>query len=475
MKYKSTRGGAEGSSFEDALFSGYASDGGLYVPEVLPVIPKELLSSWKTSPPSYQQVVLEVVKLFVGEDEIPLDVLETCINQAYKEFDTSKVIEIQDCKDANGSNYRVVELFHGKTKSFKDYALSLVGRLLQYFVSKRNSHATILVGTSGDTGSAAIEAVKGLKGLDIIVLYPKGKISEVQELQMISVTEDNVHVFATEGTSDDLDVPIKKSFPAPGLMSINSINWARIMIQIAHYVYLSTLEQLQPIDIYVPTGAAGNLSAGLLASLMGVPVNLYSATNLNDTVALLINKGKLAFGGTVLETYSNAMDIRHPYNCERVLYFLSDSQTVASIMKNEEEYESVIPVDLHEKLRKYIKGALKVDTPTTLETIRECWKLNKYMICPHTATAVAFCTQQNKEKVGETSKPKPYVIATASPEKFPDAAIAAELPSIDCNYNLANGLLQKLKSRERKEPKQMKKGENWFQILQAEISLVTPK
>jgi len=475
MKYKSTRGGAEGSSFEDALFSGYAPDGGLYVPEVIPEFPKSLLESWKTSPPKYQQVVLEIVKLFVGEDELPKEVLETCVNQAYKKFDTSEVIEIHDCKDSNGSDYKVVELFHGKTKSFKDYAMSLVGQLLQYFVSKRNSHATILVGTSGDTGSAAIDAVKGLKGLDIIVLYPKGKISEVQELQMISVTEDNVHVFATEGTSDDLDVPIKKCFPSPGLMSINSINWARIMIQIAHYVYLSALEQLQPIDIYVPTGAAGNLSAGLLASLMGIPVNLYSATNLNDTVELLINKGKIAFGGEVLETYSNAMDIRNPYNCERVLYFLSDSKTVTGIMKNDEEYETVIPKDLHEKLRKHIKGALKVDTPTTLETIRDCWKLNKYLICPHTATAAAFCTKKNKEKVAGTNELKSYVIATASPEKFPDAAKAAELPSIDSNYNLANDLLQELKSRERKEPKQMKKGEDWFEILQAEISLVTPK
>lgn len=149
MKYRSTRGGVEGATFEEALFSGYAPDGGLYVPERLPEIPEELLSQWKKTPPSYPQVVFEIVKLFVSEEELPRDVLEKSIQLAYASFDTDRVIELHECKSSSpGTEYTVVEMYHGKTRSFKDYAMSLVGRLLEYFVQKRNNHITILVKNS---------------------------------------------------------------------------------------------------------------------------------------------------------------------------------------------------------------------------------------------------------------------------------------------------------------------------------------
>eukprot|EP00105_Crassostrea_gigas_P042287 XP_019926435.1 PREDICTED: LOW QUALITY PROTEIN: threonine synthase-like 2 [Crassostrea gigas] len=238
MKYKSTRGDVTGRTFEEALFTGYAADGRLILPETIPKIDAKELTSWAKL--SYVELAKKIVPLYVDEDEIPSTDLSDIIDKAFSRFLVPGVSTIKRFPD--GLN--VMELFHGPTWSFKDLALSCVGQFLSYFLSKRKEHFIILGATSGDTGSSAIEAVRGQKWVDIVMLFPGGrKITKIQELQMTTVIEDNVHVFRVDGSVDDLDAPIKQCFrdhaftKRHNLSSINSINWARIMVQTVHHIY----------------------------------------------------------------------------------------------------------------------------------------------------------------------------------------------------------------------------------------------
>ncbi|ROT85921.1 threonine synthase-like 2 [Penaeus vannamei] len=268
MKYCSTRGKEKGLSFKDVLFSGYAKDGGLYMPEVIPKLNETEVKEWSTH--SYPELVYLISRKFISEEEIPSHALKDIINGSLKRFRTPKIIEIERLE--GGLN--IVELFHGTTLAFKDLALSVVGGLLDFFLKENSEHVTVLIGTSGDTGSAAIESVRGRESIDIVVLLPHGRCTHIQELQMTTVIEDNVHVYCVDGTSDELDEPIKRCFADEEfvakhrLISINSINWGRIMAQVAHYFY--TYYQLcsfvgQPLKVVVPTGAAGNITGKLFS------------------------------------------------------------------------------------------------------------------------------------------------------------------------------------------------------------------
>ncbi|XP_044538847.1 threonine synthase-like 2 [Gracilinanus agilis] len=247
-------------------------------------------------------------------------VLAGClIDRAFSRFRHRDVVHLSRLK--NGLN--VLELWHGITYAFKDLSLSCSGQFLQYFLEKRQKHVTIIVGTSGDTGSSAIESVRGAKNIDIIVLLPLGLCSKIQELQMTTVIEDNVHVFRVEGNSDELDEPIKAVFAdvafakKHNLMSLNSINWSRILVQMAHYFFAyfqcvpsMDICPLPPVEVVVPTGAAGNLAAGCIAQEMGLPVRLATVVNRNDIIHRTVRQGDFSLSGNTRASLASAMDIQ---------------------------------------------------------------------------------------------------------------------------------------------------------------------
>ncbi|KAM7446583.1 Threonine synthase-like 2 [Porites harrisoni] len=312
MKYRSTRGKVEATSFEDVLFSGYAGDGGLFMPECIPVVDRATLEKWKGL--SYLELTKEVMSLFIPPEEITSEDLNDLINKAFSEFGHKDLLSI-----AKVNNFHVLELSHGKTLAFKDYALVSVGMFMDFFLKKKKKNTIVLVGTSGDTGSAAIESVRRSEWIDIIVLFPKGRANQIQELQMTTVTDSNVHVFSTEGTSDDLDKPIKNCFSdheyaeTNNLSSINSINWCRILAQLVHifYAYFQVCQEVgDTVKFIIPTGALGHCTAGLYVHKMGLPVELVCAVNENDIVHRAISTGVFTMSEVVQQTWSTAMDIQ---------------------------------------------------------------------------------------------------------------------------------------------------------------------
>lgn len=469
MKYRSTRGKVCSSSFEDVLFSGYTSDGGMFMPEHIPVLDKPILEKWKEL--SYLELTKEVMSLFIPPEEISLAELNDLINDAFTEFGHKDIVFLKEV-----NNFHVLELFHGKTLAFKDYALASVGVFMDYFLKKKKKNSIILVGTSGDTGSAAIESVRRSEWIDIIVLFPKGRCNQMQELQMTTVLDANTHVFQTEGTSDDLDVPIKNCFTddayakANNLCSINSINWARIMAQLVHffYAYLRTCKELgETVKFVIPSGALGHCAAGSLVHKMGLPVQLVCAVNENDIVHRALSTRNFTLSKNVLKTWSSAMDIQAPYNFERLMLLFSDMDyaLVDSLMQEFEQKGSLkIPEDLHMKMCEVISSA-SVSCDQTLQTMKECWDENQYLLCPHTAVGVTVAWEQRH--VAELKTPT-VCIATASPAKFPEAVKAAgiEMP-------LPPQLAQLLTSPTRY--KEMKKGENWDQMLRDMIDEISRK
>ncbi|XP_051698646.2 threonine synthase-like 2 isoform X3 [Oryctolagus cuniculus] len=369
MWYVSTRGMAPRVDFEGALFSGYAPDGGLFMPEELPHLDRETLRAWSTL--SYPGLVKELCALFIGPELIPRDDLH---------------------------------------------------------------------GTSGDTGSAAIESVQGAKNVDIIVLLPKGHCSKIQELQMTTVLKENVHVFGVEGTSDELDEPIKAVFADAAfarqhnLLSLNSINWARVLVQMAHHFYAyfqcaASLDThpLPPVEVVVPTGAAGNVTAGCIAQKMGLPIRLVVAVNRNDIIHRAVQQGDFSLSAAVTPTLASAMDIQVPYNMERIFWLLSgsDSQVTRALMEQFEKTQGLkLPKELHSKLSEAVTSESVSDAAIT-QTMRRCWDENRYLLCPHSAVAVS-CHYRQTAGQQPSSVPQ-CCLAPASAAKFPEAVLAAGL------------------------------------------------
>merc|ERR1740128_889157 len=246
--------------------------------------------------------------MFIGEEDIPKDDLERLISQAFAAFkDPEKPINIASLK----ASLNVAEMWHGPTLAFKDLALGVVGQLYNYFLERAQRHMTVLIGTSGNTGSAAISAVRGLRWVDVVVLLPKGRCTRIQELQMTTVLDENVHNFGVDGSSDDLDVPIKAVFAdleyteANNLCSINSINWARILVQIGHYFYcyFQMAENVGDlVEIVIPTGACGNIASGFVAYEMGLPFRMVAAVTPNDIVHRTLQTGDFSLSEVVLQT-----------------------------------------------------------------------------------------------------------------------------------------------------------------------------
>lgn len=464
MKYCSTRGQERNLTFEEVLFSGYAKDGGLYMPEFFPNISNEELELW--SKYSYPELVFAVARKFIDEEEISCAVLNDIIISCLKRFRIPEVVRIEKLK--GGLN--IIELFHGTTLAFKDLALSVVGGLIDHYLSKRNKHIIILIGTSGDTGSAAIEGVRGRKGIDIVVLLPDGRCSVIQELQMTTVIEDNVHIYKVEGTSDDLDEPIKQCFgdqklvSKHNLISINSINWGRIMLQVAHFFfsyYQLCSDVGTPVEIVVPTGAAGNITAGCIAKKMGLPITLVATVNKNDIISRTIDEGDFSLNSSVTQTLASAMDIQNPYNVERLIYLCCDGdvERTRQIMNEFDSKDKVtIPEDILHALQELIVDSMVVSDTAITTTMKTVYAENKYILCPHTATAVYYHHQRNSDATRG-------FIATASPAKFPEAVAKADI------YPITDGVehLQDLPTKFL----WMRKGEDWHSILCAKIENIT--
>jgi len=428
MKYNSTRGFVSGKSFEETLFTGFTAYGDLFLPDHIPKIDTNVLVKWKTF--TYQKLVAAILKLFIANDEIPHEEIETIIEDAFEKFTHPQIIPVK--KLENGLN--VAEMFHGPSLAFKDISFSIVSKLANYFLSKRKKHCVSLISTSGDTGAAALEAFSGTRGLDLIILIPKNYISRVQELFMTTVISSNCHVVKAEGTSDDLDSILRdivKDEHRPRnleIMSFNSINWGRVLGQISVYFwyYFQMCDECTDVvEIIVPTGGGGSISAGSIAALMGLPIRITSTVNVNNTFYKIIENGVLSASGKVIATLACAMDIQMPYNVERLLYLYSgcDGNFVRDIM-NKFHHEGTVslPEKIVEKMQSVLKCHTKVHDDEIITTMQRCFKENDYLICPHTATAVAYHYKYNG------SHGKRICFATASPDKFEEAVEQAKLP-----------------------------------------------
>ncbi|KAK4316157.1 hypothetical protein Pmani_012666 [Petrolisthes manimaculis] len=392
------------------------------------------------------------------------------IDNNIKKFTTPEVVEI---KQLNGE-LNIVELFHGPTLAFKDLALSVVGGLLNFYLKENQQNITILVGTSGDTGSSALMSVRGEEHTDIVVLLPHGRCTRTQELQMTTIIDDNVHIYRVEGNSDELDEPIKKCFHDESfvanhnLISINSINWGRVMVQIAHYFYSYFRlcgEVGEVVQLLVPTGAAGNITAGCIAQKMGLLITMVATVNTNDIVARTLSCGDFSVKGEVVKSLAPAMDIQVPYNIERLLYLFTDQdrQRVRCLMEEFERENRVrVPEDVMTSLKQTVVETFVASDDYIKSAMRRVYEENKYVVCPHTAVAAAYHFNQS-ESVGVPRG----VLATAAPDKFPEAVAESEIP-------VRMDSLQHLETMPTKSM-WMRKGEDWYGILRTKIEEITDR
>ncbi len=414
MQYVSTRGAAPTLDFADALLVGLASDGGLYVPESWPQIPDGGRGD-------YVETAVEVMSPFV-EGSIDQDAFAQMVSDAYSVFDADDVAPLV----ALGDGLHLMELFHGPTLAFKDIALQLVGRLFDYELTSRGERVTIVGATSGDTGSAAIEACRDRRNVDIVILHPAGRVTEVQRRQMTTVQSTNVHNVAIDGTFDDCQDMVKAMFADEpfrarmNLSAVNSINWARVMAQVVYYVVAA--ERLggrrQPVDFAVPTGNFGNVFAGHVARLGGLNVpRLVVGSNRNDILTRFLNDGNLETR-QVMPTLSPSMDIQVSSNLERLLFELEgrDGAAVARLLDAFRENGSVaIDRALHASLAEGWSGA-RFDDDQVLACIADEADRSGVVLDPHSAVGVLAARACRRDPGVPV-----VALATAHPAKFPDA------------------------------------------------------
>ncbi|WP_431861177.1 threonine synthase [Azospirillum sp.] len=420
MRYISTRGAAPALGFEDVLLTGLARDGGLYVPETWPQFTADDIRALRGLP--YSEVAVRVMLPFLGGAISESD-FRALVRDAYATFDHDAVTPLVQLDQRTW----VLELFHGPTLAFKDVALQLLGRLFDHVLEKRGERVTIVGATSGDTGSAAIEACRDRHNVDIFILHPKGRTSEVQRRQMTSVLSSNVHNIALEGSFDDCQDLVKAMFNDTAfrdklnLSAVNSINWARIMAQIVYYFAAAAALGApdREIDFVVPTGNFGNVYAAYGARAMGLPIGkLIVGSNTNDILARFFASGTMAAQG-VTPTLSPSMDIQISSNFERLLFDLlgRDGAAVEACMRTfrAEGRFAVTDAQLAQALAVF--AGHRVDEAATMATITDTWKRHGgYTVDPHTAVGVASAAAV------ETAPGRPVVVlATAHPAKFPDA------------------------------------------------------
>ncbi|KAL7624318.1 threonine synthase [Parahypoxylon ruwenzoriense] len=468
QRYLSTRGEDYDFSFEQVVLKGLASDGGLYIPEEIPSA-----SNWQSWVDlSFPDLALEILSLYISSSEIPRDDLKDIIDRSYSTFRAPETTPLKHLHD----NLYLLELFHGPTFAFKDVALQFLGNLFEYFLVRKNEgksgrdrhHLTVVGATSGDTGSAAIYGLRGKKDVSVFILHPKGRVSPVQEAQMTTVLDANVHNLAVKGTFDDCQDILKVLFADPDINStlnlgaVNSINWARILAQIVYYfhsyftlVKSSGLTLGEKIRFVVPTGNFGDILAGYFAKRMGLPAEkLVIATNENDILDRFWKTGRYekkpaycseAQGGLVVdgvkahedgvkETLSPAMDILVSSNFERLLWFLAyefaavagmdaewnrkqAGQEVASWLKQLKSTGGFGPVyqDVHASAKRDFESE-RVSDSQTVDTIKNCFQKISYVLDPHSAVGVAASLRSM-----ERSDAVHISLSTAHPAKFSGA------------------------------------------------------
>lgn len=412
MRYVSTRGSAPELGFAEVLLAGLATDGGLYMPTSWPTLPV-------SSGTGYAALASAVMRPYLN-DEIDDAAFSQMCRDAYSTFrhpETVPLVEI-------GPNEWLMELFHGPTLAFKDVALQLVGRLFDHVLTQRNERVMIVGATSGDTGSAAIDGVKSCKNVDIVILYPAGRVSDVQRRQMTTVVAPNVHTLAIDGTFDDCQDLVKAMFndlafrEELNLSAVNSINWARIMAQIVYYV--AAIEALgnQPVSFSVPTGNFGNALAGFIAREMGAPVEkLIIGSNTNDILTRFFDTQNMQTNG-VVATLSPSMDIQVSSNFERLLFEMNDRDGLATARQMSAFRSSG---ELRVEAEQYaiwatpVFRAARCDDAQTLATMADVYRQSGLLIDPHTAVGLSAARQQGPSEVPVVT------LATAHPAKFPEA------------------------------------------------------
>lgn len=418
MRYISTRGAAPTLSFEEAMLTGLARDGGLYLPESWPQLSHDEIASFAGL--TYQDVAQKVMAPFIG-DTFSTDEFRDIVERAYGRFAHQAICPITQI----GSNHFMLELFHGPTLAFKDVAMQLIGEMFDAALKRRGERLTIVGATSGDTGSAAIEAFKGSEAVDVFIMYPHGRVSEVQRRQMTTPVEENVHALAIDGDFDDCQARLKDMFndfefrDGVRLAGVNSINWARVMAQIVYYFTsaVSLGAPHRPVSFTVPTGNFGDIFAGYVAKRMGLPIDrLVIATNQNDILHRTLKDGKHSKEG-VTPSISPSMDIQVSSNFERLLFDLYDREgTAVSQVMDDLNTKGAFQLSqgalskLHDE---FDSGRASEDE--TSKTIEDMRKTTGQVLCPHTAVGIKVADEQ-----GEGPVPM-ITLATAHAAKFPDA------------------------------------------------------
>lgn len=411
MRYVSTRGRAPELGFCDALLAGLATDGGLYVPQSWPSLPK-------TTGATYSEKAASLMAPYV-EGEIPQDVFAQLCKTAYSTFRDPAVVPLVQI----APEHYLLELFHGPTLAFKDVALQLIGQLFDYVLTQRNQRVMIVGATSGDTGSAAIDGVKGCKNVDIVILYPNGRVSDVQRRQMTTITSPNVHTVAIDGTFDDCQDLVKAMFndapfrEANNLSAVNSINWARVMAQTVYY--FTALETLgRSASFSVPTGNFGNVLAGWIAKQMGADIEkLIVGSNSNDILTRFFETHSMDML-PVVPTLSPSMDIQISSNFERLLFEMNNRDGAATAeqlnMFRQNGNLSVNP----DQFARWIEPTFRAHRASDEETLAVMKRIHNesgMLVDPHTAIGIA-----SAEACAEPGVPT-ITLATAHPAKFPDA------------------------------------------------------
>ncbi len=417
MNYISTRGEASPLDFEDVLLAGLARDGGLFVPETWPALSPETIES--VAGKSFAEVAVEVVMPFTGGAISRADLTQMA-NDAYARFDHPDVTPLTQIDE----NRWILELFHGPTLAFKDVAMQLLARLMDHVLAKRGQRATIIGATSGDTGGAAIEAFRGSQRVDVVILFPEGRVSDVQRRMMTTPTDANVHAVAVRGTFDDCQALVKAMFndhafrDSVGLSGVNSINWARIAGQVVYYFVAAAAlgAPRRPVSFAVPTGNFGDIFAGYVAKRMGLSIaQLAIASNVNDILPRTLACGAYEMRD-VIATASPSMDIQISSNFERYLFEASgrDAALIRDMMRSLGEARRFELGPLKDIMRNdFVAAAASEDDVAA--AIRGLQAACGYLVDPHTACGVVTA-----ERVLEGDAPQ-VVLATASPAKFPDA------------------------------------------------------
>jgi threonine synthase len=416
MNYISTRGAAPVLGFGEAMMTGLARDGGLYVPETVPAMTKAELAALAGAP--YEDVAFRVMRPYLGgffsDDEF-----QGLIAKAYQGFHHAARAPMVQL----GSNHFLLELFHGPTLAFKDFAMQLIGQMMQAALAKTGERITIVGATSGDTGSAAMEAFRGLANVDVFILFPHRRVSDVQRRQMTTPSEANCHALALDGDFDDCQAQVKAMFndfafrDGVRLAGVNSINWARVLAQVVYYVSAATAlgAPHRQVSFTVPTGNFGDVFAGHIAKRMGLPIGqLVIATNQNDILDRALKAGEYRTNG-VRPSISPSMDIQVSSNFERALFeaYGRDGKATAALMAEMKTGGFHISQGAIEALRAtYASGRCSEDE--TLATIARQWKSTGELLCPHSAVGVKVA----EDHLGASPM---ITLATAHPAKFPDA------------------------------------------------------